>query len=428
MQSIIRFIKGMCMGFADVVPGVSGGTVALVLGIYVRFIEGIKSLNIGWLLSLMRWLFSGFDSRHLDDAKHHFFRIHWAFLIPLGAGIIVAFGIGSQVIPPLMDEHPALMRAFFMGLVLASIYVPLREIREYRPAVIIMVLVATVATFFLVGAGGEAPVRWSQYEVTSETTFKDFVRQHPSTREPLALYCSDPGAPNNDVLKRAVATIEGNDAAVLSEVCQRLRRAGDDADLHAALVHEYHLDDNDVSPFDQMVLPAQTVVSIPQPAFWYVFLCGILAICAMVLPGISGSFILLMLGAYFFVLSSIKGSIEFLTGSGGDIEALYYVSLFSIGALIGITSFVRLLSWTFARAHDVTLAALVGLMIGSLRVLWPFKLGSMHGGLVRNVMPGDGDPVVLAVVLVLAGFVLVTALSLVSARIDEHLGNEKESL
>ncbi|MFT4703790.1 MAG: putative membrane protein, partial [Bradymonadia bacterium] len=102
MNRAILVMKGMAMGFADVIPGVSGGTLALITGIYVSFLEAIKSLNINWIPPLFAWAFSGFKAEKRHVFFEAFLTIHWGFLIPLGVGIVLAFGLGSVIVPELM--------------------------------------------------------------------------------------------------------------------------------------------------------------------------------------------------------------------------------------------------------------------------------------------------------------------------------------
>lgn len=426
MRKLIIVIKGMCMGFADVVPGVSGGTIAFVLGIYEQFIEGIKSLNARWLLHLVRWLASGFQRDHLDAAKKEFLAIHWGFLIPLGIGIVGAIVIGSRFIPDILESYPEVSRAFFIGLVLASIVVPLQQLKQPGIRELATGLGVAALTFALLGANASSPQTWRAESHDEAVGLRDFTRLYPSTRPPTEVYCPNANAaePDNDVLREAIQQTEPTTAARLNTICARLVAAGTDVAAIGEVIHEEGLDDKHTDPFNDVVVPANTPVQLPRPAPWFIFFAGMLAICAMALPGISGSFVLLILGAYYFVFSSIKGSVNFLLGSGASLDPLIYVSLFSAGALIGLLGAARVLSWLFEHYRNITLAALIGLMLGSLRVLWPFKVGAMHGGPTMNVLPTGGDPVIESVMALVIGFVIVLGIANLSERVDRGLEAE----
>ena len=144
-QMIGLFLRGLAMGFADVIPGVSGGTLALILGIYVRFIDAIKSVNFRWIAPMLRWAVTGFKREGRDEALRDLLSIHWSFLIPLGAGIVGSFGVGSVVVPFLMDRFPAPTAAFFTGLILASIAVPIREMPKRGPQHVVIGIVALIS-------------------------------------------------------------------------------------------------------------------------------------------------------------------------------------------------------------------------------------------------------------------------------------------
>lgn len=426
MRKLIIVIKGMCMGFADVVPGVSGGTIAFVLGIYEQFIEGIKSLNARWLLHLVRWLASGFQRDHLDAARKEFLAIHWGFLIPLGLGIVGAIVIGSRFIPDILESYPEVSRAFFIGLVLASIVVPLQQLEQPGIRELATGLGVAALTFALLGANASSPQTWRAESHDEAVGLRDFTRLYPSTRPPTEVYCPNANAaePDNDVLREAIQQTEPTTAARLNTICARLVAAGTDVAAIGEVIHEEGLDDKHTDPFNDVVVPANTPVQLPRPAPWFIFFAGMLAICAMALPGISGSFVLLILGAYYFVFSSIKGSVNFLLGSGASLDPLIYVSLFSAGALIGLLGAARVLSWLFEHYRNITLAALIGLMLGSLRVLWPFKVGAMHGGPTMNVLPTGGDPVIESVMALVIGFVIVLGIANLSERVDRGLEAE----
>lgn len=234
------------MGAADVVPGVSGGTMAFILGIYTRLIDAIKSFDSVWLRALLRFDFV----RVLD-------RPHFAFLIPLGLGIISAIAFFTRVvpIPALLRSHPEQVYGLFFGLVVGSVVVLLRDL----------------------GWRSGAELWW------------------------LAVGIVIGGA-----IVTAVPTTTPDD-------------------------------------------------------WWFITFSGAVAICAMVLPGISGSFILLIMGKYAYVLDGI-GHLDFAI-----------ITPFALGALLGLVAFTRALSWLLHRFERAMLLVICGFLVASLWVIWPFQ-------------------------------------------------------
>lgn len=432
MRHFLVFLKGMLMGFADVVPGVSGGTVAFVLGIYEAFIGALRSINLRWIYFGIRFVISGFKPEHLERAKREFLTIHWAFLLPLVGGMGVAIVIGSRVIPDLMEAYPAQMRATFLGLVLASIVVPLREFRPVRVSHIALAVGVATLTFFVLGLKTEPPVRWSHAQADTEMSLREFTRLHPSVRSPMGVYCPPSAAENATVQNDAAydnaalrAAVAPELAAALDAICAEMRAADDDVVATGRIIEAYGLADKTVDPYSNLGVPLGVPILIAKPSLLYVALAGALAICAMVLPGISGSFILLILGAYYFVFASIRGTIAALLGRGDGLEPVLYVGAFIVGVLFGVLTFARVVGYLFERHRLLTLAGLIGLMAGSLRVLWPFQQGALHGGPTQNVLPTASDPVLVCVVLLVAGFGAVISLSKLAAVLDARFANER---
>ena len=270
-QYFLILLKGMGMGAADVVPGVSGGTIAFITGIYEELIHSIKSIDG----EAVRLFFTG---RWKSFWKH----INGNFLLAVFGGIFIAVVSLARILEHLLETHPVLIWSFFFGLILVSSVVVARRIREWNYSRVVA-LVAGVAIAFY---------------ITSVT-------------------------------------------------------------------------------------PAETT-----EATWFIVLAGVLASCAMILPGISGSFILLLLGKYAFALNAVN-----------EVEVLSLL-LLGIGAVIGLLSLSRLLSWLFRKYHDGTVAVLAGFMIGSLNKIWPWKqtietivVDGMEKPLVqKNVLPAMADP------------------------------------
>jgi len=242
-------LRGFCMGMADIVPGVSGGTVALVFGIYERLLLNVR-MGAKALGSLAKLDIAGF--------KERFMSVEWVFIVPLAVGIGVALAALSSTIEGLLKDRPEEMAGLFFGLVVGSIVVAWGLVRERSSTNVTVMLAVGAICFYLLG-----------------------FQSAPSLNPPL----------------------------------------------------------------------------------WAFFGAGAIAICAMILPGISGSFLLLMMGMYATVLKAVHSV---------DVAPLI---VFGIGAVLGLALFSTGLGWLLERYHDAVLAVLIGLMIGSFRVLWPWPNG-----------------------------------------------------
>ncbi len=244
MQWLMIFLKGMAMGAADVVPGVSGGTIAFITGIYERLINAIRAVNLEWLGLLFR-----------GQWQQCWQRIDGGFLLILLAGIGTSILSLAGLITWLLHNQPILIWAFFFGLIAASSIYIMRQVRGWNGITGVLLLLGVV----------------------------------------VAVYIG-------------------------------------------------------------MARPAEVEVTMG-----YLFLCGALAICAMILPGISGSFILVLLGAYSVVLGAVH-----------DFQ-ISLLLVFIAGCALGLLVFSHLLGWLLEHYHDPMLAALTGFLAGSLYLVWPWK-------------------------------------------------------
>lgn len=376
-------VRGLCMGAADVIPGVSGGTMAMLLGIYVRFIDSIRGLNLSFVKPLVKWAVSGFKKERWEDVRKALATMDLGFLVPLVIGIGAAFVIGSKFIPELMIEHPILMRAFFFGLVLASVAVPYKMMKARGASQAVVGVIFTIGAFLLVGLSGGQNDGWEVVEIVANgETVEELALNAPSALTPAQLLALD-----------------ANEAA--------LEALAQETDYTAEQLLEFsRSEDPRHTAINDIVLPDGLALSVPKPPYLFIFLCGLIAICAMVLPGVSGSFLLLAMGSYFFMLNALKGFLKGLIHLSLTADHIIYVGLFCTGALIGLLSFTRVLSWLFKRYYSGTLAAMTGLMIGCLRRLWPFQVEG------HNVLPeGAGASVVSAIIACVAGIVLVVVLN-----------------
>ena len=281
-----RVAQGMAMGTADVVPGVSGGTVALILGIYTTLVGAIESVA-STVSSLIRG--------DRDAARQNWREVPWTFVLPLGIGMLLALGIGSAVLPPLLEGYPVQTSAVFFGMIVASLAVPWRQVRTPAPR---------------------------------------------------------------------------------------------DYGIAAALA---------VAAFVVMGLP-EAVVEGELP-LWRVAASMAIAICAMILPGVSGAFLLVALGVYEPVLEAV---------SALDLPVL---AAGAFGAVLGLGLFSKVLNHLLDNHLSLTMAGLTGLMIGALRVLWPW--GGQEGNLDA---PPDLSGAVSALLLGLAGFAVIRLLLVIGDR------------
>lgn len=237
-------LKGMAMGAADVVPGVSGGTIAFISGIYEELIGTISGVNLGLLKTLKK-----------EGVGAAWKALNGNFIVALFLGIAISIASLAKFISYLLVAQPVLLWSFFFGLVLASVFYVGKQVKKWSISSSVSLLIGALVAYFI------------------------------TTLPPLAQSDSN----------------------------------------------------------------------------FYIFISGMIAICAMILPGISGSFILLILGSYQTVLGAVKDK-ELLT-----------IGTFMAGCVVGLLAFSKVLKWTFAKFHDITIALLTGFLIGSLNKIWPWK-------------------------------------------------------
>jgi putative membrane protein len=291
---LLLVLKGMGMGASDVVPGVSGGTIAFITGIYEELINSIKSIN----LHALKLFFSGKFGEFWKS-------INGTFLISVLLGIAISVFSLAKLLEYLLIHYPILVWSFFFGLIVASAIYVSRAIKKWNAGAVITGIAGIVIAYFIT-----------------------------------------------------------------------------------------------------VVSPAEA-----NAAWWFIFVSGAIAICAMILPGISGSFILVLLGMYKFILAAV-----------GDLNIAVLVD-FLAGAAVGIIAFSNILSWLLKKFHDLTIALLAGFMAGSLNKVWPWKdvtetfidrHGEVRPLVEQNVFPGTYEQVtgneawlLGAVILALVGFSLI---------------------
>lgn len=265
----LNYLKGMAMGAADIVPGVSGGSIALIAGIYQQLLDSINAFNLDNLLLLKSF-----------QIKELYARVNGSFLLSLVLGILTSILALSRVITYLMEEHPIPLWSFFSGLILVSAFLILKETKKWNFVIVISIAIGTAFAWWVTN------------------------------------------------------------------------------------------------------LPPTTTPEAP----WFTFVAGAIAICAMILPGISGSFILLILGQYERILQAVLE------------KDIFTLALFATGCLVGILSFSRVVAFLLRRFHAATIGLLSGFMLGSVNELWPWKLvtvwrtsskGKQVPFLTENILPGD---------------------------------------
>jgi uncharacterized membrane protein len=407
------------MGFADAIPGVSGGTMALILGIYERFIAALGSIGPAMLPMLLKGAFwkevvasLGPNERPLTTDPVQIAARHIGFLFNVVVGILSGLLVGIAILPGLMENFPEGMRGFFFGLVLASIIVPWRSIRKRTSMSIVIFVVTCIATFYVMGLQRSVS-GFATTTVTMSTADGKPLAADRTIRAAALKFSTSTGQKK---LKREKAfqpktelTLKAGESSWTMDVVAS--QGGKLSNLEAgALVQVVNADEHVVMT-DFKVTHTVATTGGTDPALWYVFVCGAIAICAMLLPGVSGSFLLLMFGLYGYILHTARAMIYTL-----DFSLAPVIGIFLLGIIVGILGFSRFLRWLLATAHDATMAFLAGLMLGSLRALWPFQAGV--GRTAHNTLPAAFDgTVALALGAMLAGIAIVAALYLVGNRL-----------
>ena len=294
LKFITNLGRGALMGSAEVVPGVSGGTLALIVGIYQTLINSIADL----VLSVRQLVGLAPGKASTKTAVSTFKSLPWRLLIPVAIGMGAAVILGAKLIEPLLDEQPIAMKALFFGLVIAGTYVPAHMVTKvggWSPSFVLLGLISAVFVFFLTGLP------------------------------------------------------QGN---------------------------------------------------VADPSLIVVFFWASIAICALVLPGVSGSFLLLTVGMYDPTIAAVND------------RNFTFLIVFALGAILGLAIFVSLLKWLLENRARVTLVIITGLMLGSLRALWPWQ------GPERELL-APTDQIGIALLLFIAGAAFVTILLALERKFGE---------
>jgi putative membrane protein len=318
------FFSGICVGGADIVPGISGGTVAFIIGIYEDLLKSIATFN----LSAFQLLFTGKFSQFFD-------KVAWQFLLAVFSGVAVAFLTLAKLFLFLLNHEVYRMwlYASFMGLVAGSVIYCLRQVKEWNFSRIVGMILAACFAYVLTGA---------------------------------------------ELLQRSESS---------------------------ALSSSWLVDP-------------------------WIVLCGSLAVSAMLLPGISGSYLLTVLGMYGLILGSLMDWLQSIAQGGFDMAAFKVVFSMSLGIVLGGLLFSRVVLFLLDRFRALTLASLIGFMIGALRAVWPFWSYSYDGAKLQAlspIIPSLSSEVVVTPLFTAVGFLLVVSVErLFSKKLYEEKALKQE--
>jgi len=342
-------LRGFAMGAADIIPGVSGGTIALITGIYERFIAALHSISLSFVSPLVKG--------DLRESLRRLLAIDFSTLLPLMIGVVSAVAVMSRVIPHLMEDHPGQTYAFFFGLILASAWIPFAEMRARRGAHFGLAAAAAIGAFLFVGQQPPQP----DLEIT-RTTESPVALFYPAKLRSLPELQALRDLRRTTDPNLAIAIFDPNGVS-LNTSLQNAIRFEDKRDLEAYLADDPPLD----------------IVEEKRVPLALIFLAGAVAISAMLLPGVSGAFLLLFMGQYYAVLHALKGTIDLVLNALGrrpdpleiisgrtPMSDVVFIGVFNLGVLVGVVLFSRVIHWLLQHRHDATMAVLTGLMVGAL--------------------------------------------------------------
>ncbi len=332
MKIISNLFNGAIIGIANIIPGVSGGTMALILGFYERLIVAINNISVKTILIILK-AFS-FKKESIEAFKKEFKRIDASFLITIAIGALLAVVSLAKLMPILLQDYHDPTYGFFFGLILVSAISPYKLIKKksisvFLIAVIAIVLIVTVSN----AASGDKLLKKEQTKLE--------LKQNKNT-----------------------TNVEQTNKIDIKNLL-------------------------------------------------FMFILGAIAISAMILPGISGSFLLLLMGGYIAILNAV---------SSRNIPVLI---VFALGCVVGIALFSRLINFLLKKWHDLTMGFLVGLVIGSLWMIWPFKTTAIVGKstvfektiFLSNKIPINfGMNEIYSIIAILAGIAVVTILLIIESK------------
>jgi putative membrane protein len=356
MNVLRGFITGFLIGLANLIPGVSGGTFALILGIYERLISFLNSITPRSIFELLHitflWIKSGFNAAAGRELRTYLQTRDFPFMAIIACGALVCIVAMSSVMKYLLLHHFVYTYSYFFGLIVLSIVIPWRMIKVPAP----LLLFPLLAGIFLTVA---VTASVNPYEKSLGKS--QLLEQHY-----LAQQLSDNNSDTDTTHQPKKFTYTGKYSS---------------------------------------------------GEYIYIFICGIIAISAMVLPGVSGSLVLILMNQYFAVISAIANIRNLL------LDDLFFLSAMALGIIVGLLSFSRVIEYALRKFHDIMVAFLVGLIGGSLYSLWPFKQAEViseyyvkEGAFINlvknhtvysnvNILPTDLHATLISLMIVAAGMV-----------------------
>ncbi len=321
------------MGAADIVPGVSGGTMALICGIYEELIASIKSVGTADALSIFWFDFNRFNQK-----------VGWRLLTAILLGIVFSLIIFSQSIHAMLGSPVSrtYLYALFLGMIVSSIVVCIWRVPNWENRLWIGLASGAALTLFFTGFRSEPVVTHDLYDVKLPPEYRY------EGNEQLRNYDSETGILKGvDSQTLAAMWAKGflnADSVVVAQQSQKEKRLAD-------------------------------IVTIGEHGWFnpWLFFCGAIAVSAMLLPGISGSFLLMILGAYPIVIAALAELVQGWTSFTWDGDAFTILLNLGLGIAAGAIVFSRVVDWFLKKDHDMTVSVLIGFMIGSLRVVWPYR-------------------------------------------------------
>ncbi len=401
LEYIKTLLGGFAIGVANVIPGVSGGTFALILGIYDKFIGVFDDLS-KWVTTLIRFIF-GFKKEKWIKHREVTKSINWLWIVVLFAGILLAVVLTSGTITSVLKNYPAQTYGVFFGLILASVVVPWSKMEKKGIPEFVAMIIAFFALFLLTG-----------YEPKINYIDVDNVKMVESSNAHNTIQW--------DKLK------DSNKKNYAYYVFRSEKDSGDLKDyIKISITKKLSYTDDEITKdlkYNYMVKAVES-----DPAFWFIIVASAISAAAMILPGLSGSFLLLLMGVYSHMLGS------FSTLFSDPFTSIPVLMMYAIGIVIGLLSFAKVLKFLLNEYHSITMGFLIGLMLGSLRLIYPFldRYNVVEGTEADEIpkllfwnMPANvslseylksGEFISIVICFVI-GFLVVSLLQIISTRMD----------
>jgi putative membrane protein len=383
-KGMYLFICGLCMGAADLIPGISGGTIAFIMGFYFPLLESLKSFNS----KTIKLLFNG-------NRRTFFQKTGWKFLLILGFGIVCSFFLFANFIHHILmhEVYRVYLYSTFLGLILGSFYFCIRQIKKWSVFKFIGLLLGTTIAFLLTGTSLTHTFMQGPYAIKKMIHEESKQLSNYQTHDQLLTHLS------KQTLRGMLAKGEVQPDTAL-----------------------YTNEEMLIGTISDFVIPAKFSFFNS----WLIF-CGALAVCALLLPGISGSYIFTILGVYPLIIGSLSDWITHIKLGVFDWESFHVLLNVGIGIVLGFTLFARFLSWLLKTYFELSLAILSGFMLGALHTIWPFwtytyainPLKLEKGPqlqLASPIWPHHLEELLLGIFFALLGFGLVIAIEWISVR------------